>query len=91
MGTGNTESTDLLTPVLDVLLRELGLVELLQVLNWRFVEWQLIGRVLRVFGKLELRVDGDGSLGWVEGTGDKVEQGGFTGTVVTDNGNTTCQ
>ena len=90
VGTGDTETTNLLSPILNVLLWKFGLVKLLQVLHWRLVEWQLVGRMLRVLGELELRVNRDGSLGWVEGTSDKVEQGGFTGTVVTDNSDTTC-
>lgn len=85
MRTSDTESTDLLSPVLDVLLRELGRVQLLQVLDRGLVEWQLVGRVLRVLGQLELSVFRDGSLGRRQVSGDHVEQRRLSGTVVTDN------
>lgn len=87
MSSGNTESTNLLSPELNILLGELLSVERLQVLDRRLVVRQLIGRVLRVLREFELSVSRDGSLDWLKGTSDEVEQGGFTGTVVSDNGN----
>jgi hypothetical protein len=63
MSTSDTESTDLLSPELDVLLGELGSVLDLQMLDRRPVVWELIGRVLRVLGELELTVSVDGTLG----------------------------
>jgi hypothetical protein len=89
VSTSDTESADLLSPKLDILLGELLPVLHLEVLDGRPVVWQLIGRVLRVLGELELTVSVDGSLGGLESTGDEVEQSGFTGTVVTDNSNST--
>lgn len=62
MASRDTESTDLLTPELNVLLGELVAVGGLQVLDRRSVVWQLIGRVLRVLGELELTVLLDRSL-----------------------------
>jgi hypothetical protein len=87
VSTSDTESSDLLSPELDILLGELLSVLHLEVLDGRPVVWQLIGRVLRVLGELELTVSVDGSLGGLKSAGDKVEQSGFTGTVVTDNSN----
>jgi hypothetical protein len=86
VSTGDTESADLLSPVLDVLLRELALVQRLQVVDRRLVERQLVGRVLRVLGELELGVSRDGSLDRLQSAGDQVEQGRLSGTVVSDNG-----
>jgi hypothetical protein len=63
VSTSDTESTDLLSPELDVLLGELGSVLDLEMLDRRPVVWELIGRVLRVFGELELTVSVDGTLG----------------------------
>jgi hypothetical protein len=63
VSTSDTESTDLLSPELDVLLGELGSVLDLQMLDRRPVVWELIGRVLRVLGELELTVSVDGTLG----------------------------
>ena len=91
VGTSDTESADLLSPVLDVLLRELVMVERLQVVHWRFVERQLVGRVLRVLGELELGVSRDGTLDRLQRAGDEVEQGGLSSTVVSDNGDTARQ
>ena len=86
MTSGNTESSDLLSPELNILLWELLAVGDLQVLDGGSVVWQLIGRVLRVLGKFERTVLLDGSLGGDQSAGYQVEEGGFTGTVISDNG-----
>lgn len=91
MSTGDTKSADLLSPVLDVLLRKLALVERLQVVDRRFVERQLVGRVLRVLGELELRVSRNGSLNRLQRARDEVEEGRLSGSVVSDNGNSAGQ
>lgn len=75
MRSGDTESTNLLSPVLNVLVGEFIMIQRLQVVHWRLVERQLIGRVLRVLGKLELGVSRDGTLGRLKSTSDQVEQG----------------
>lgn len=87
VGTGDTKSTDLLSPVLNVLLGVLGPVGGLEVLDGRLVIRQLISRVLRVFGELESGVLRDRSLNRRQCSGDQVQQCRFTGTVVSDDGN----
>lgn len=86
VSTSDTESTNLLPPELNVLVRELFTIERSNVLDGRLVVRKLIGRVLRVLGELELSVFVDGTLDRLEGTGDKIKKGGFTSTIVTDNG-----
>lgn len=86
VSTSDTESTNLLPPELNVLVGELFAVERSNVLDGRLVVRELIGRVLRVLGELELSVLVDGTLDRLEGAGDKIKKGGFTGTIVTDNG-----
>lgn len=70
---GNTESSDLLSPELNILLWELVTVGDLQVLDWGSVVWQLIGRVLRVLGKFERTVLLDSSLCGDQSSSDQVE------------------
>jgi hypothetical protein len=91
MGTGDTKSTDLLSPVLNVLLGVLGLVGRLEVLDGRLVVRKLIRRVLRVLGELEGGVLGYRSFNRRQHSRDQVQQRRFTGTVVSDNGNSICQ
>ncbi len=51
-----------------------------------FIIRKLIGGMLRVFGEFESGMFGDCSFDGGEVTGDQVEQGGFTGTVVSHDG-----
>ena len=82
----DAEPADLLPPELNVLFGELFAVERLDVVDGRLVVRELIGRVLRVLGQLELRVPRDGALDGRESARDQVEERRFAGTVVTDNG-----
>jgi hypothetical protein len=91
MGTSDTESTDLLSPVLNVLLGVLGLVGRLEVLDGRLVVGKLIRRVLRVLGELEGGVLGHRSFNGRQHSRDQVQQCRFTGTVVSNNGNSIRQ
>lgn len=91
MSARDTESTNLLSPVLNILVGEFVVVERLQVVDRRLVERQLVGRVLRILGKFELGVSRHCSLAGLQSASDQVEQGGFTGTVITDNGNSAGQ
>jgi hypothetical protein len=54
--------------------------------DWTFIIRQLVGRMLRVLGKFELSVFLDRTFHGGEGTGDEVEKGGFTRTVISYNG-----
>lgn len=90
MGAGETKTANLLAPELQLsgLLGELVGKLGLQVLDGRLVVWELVGRVLRVLGELELGVAVDGSFAGDEVAGDEVEQSGLSGTVVSYDGDT---
>lgn len=88
MRSRDSESSDSSTPVLHVLVGELGLVCSLEVLEGRHVVRKLVGGMLTVLGKLEGRVTVDGSLERLEGTGDEVEEGGLSSSVLSDDSDT---
>lgn len=77
-----TESTELRSPELDVLVGELLVEDALEVLERRLVVRELVGRVLRVLGKLKGGVSRDGSLGGGKVSGDEVEKGRLSSSVV---------
>lgn len=88
MCTGKSKSTKLCTPRLHVLVRVFFGKQSLKIFNWALVVGKLIGGVLRVFGKFERDVFGDGALAWLEDTSDEIEKGGLAGTISTKNSNT---
>ena len=81
-----TKAAELCTPSLHILVRELLVVERLEVLDRRLLVWELVGRVLRVLGELQADVPRDRALGRLQRTRDEVEQRRLAGTVLTDDG-----
>ena len=80
------EPAELRPPRLHVLLGVLLAEQALEVLDGTEVVRELVGRVLRVLGELELGVLLDGAFGGLERAGYQVEQGGFAGTVGAEDG-----
>lgn len=72
----------------DVLFGELLGEEGLEVLDGRLVVRKLVGRMLGVLRELERGVLRDRSLRGLEGAGDKVEEGGLSGSVGSEDGYT---
>jgi hypothetical protein len=83
--TRKTEATELCTPRLKIEFREFFAEQALEIFNRAFVVWELISRVLRIFGEFEGGMFRNGAFAWVENASDEMKKGGFPCSVSPQN------